>query len=66
MTYELPKAPEGFVFSTQLLKGLKINNVLGYEDLMFATFEKIDNRHRYNQNRGWTPQLNHMEEYREQ
>ncbi|KAG1462497.1 hypothetical protein G6F56_005504 [Rhizopus delemar] len=65
VTYELPKAPEGFVFSTQLLKGLKINNVLGYEDLMFATFEKIDNRHRYNQNRGWTPQLNHMEEYRE-
>ncbi|KAI9253208.1 XRN 5'-3' exonuclease N-terminus-domain-containing protein [Sporodiniella umbellata] len=65
VTYALPKTQEGFVFSTQLLRGLKISSVLGYEDLTFATFEKIDHRHKYNQNRGWTSQMNHMEEYRE-
>lgn len=65
VTYELPKLPESFVFSTQLLKGVKIANCLGYEDVQLATFEKIDNRHKYQNNRGWTPQINHMEEYRE-
>lgn len=65
VTYSLPRFPEGFTFSTQLLKGLKLDNTLGYEDLQLATFEKIDTRQRYQSNRGWTAQVNHMEDYRE-
>jgi 5'-3' exoribonuclease 2 len=65
VTYSLPKFPEGFTFSTQLLKGVKLENTLGYEDVQLATFEKIDTRQRYQSNRGWTPQVNHMEDYRE-
>ncbi|KAL7320183.1 5'-3' exoribonuclease 2 [Mucor circinelloides] len=65
VTYSLPRFPEGFAFSTQLLKGLKLDNTLGYEDLQLATFEKIDTRQRYQSNRGWTAQVNHMEDYRE-
>lgn len=65
VTYSLPRFPEGFTFSTQLLKGLQLDNTLGYEDLQLATFEKIDTRQRYQSNRGWTAQVNHMEDYRE-
>ncbi|CEG79728.1 hypothetical protein RMATCC62417_14157 [Rhizopus microsporus] len=65
VVYELPSIPEDYNFSTNLLKGVKIRNCLGYEDIQLATFEKIDSRHRYNNNRGWTSQLNHMEDYRE-
>lgn len=65
VTYSLPKFPEGFTFSTQLLKGIKLDNTLGYEDVQLATFEKTDTRQRYQGNRGWTPQVNHMEDYRE-
>ncbi|KAI7907648.1 XRN 5'-3' exonuclease N-terminus-domain-containing protein [Cokeromyces recurvatus] len=63
--YSLPQFPEGFKFSTQLLKGVRINPTLNYEDLQWATFEKIDTRQRYQNNRGYTPQINHLEEYRE-
>lgn len=66
VVYELPSIPEDYNFSTNLLKGVKIRNCLDYEDIQLATFEKTDNRHRYNNNRGWTSQLNHMEDYREQ
>ncbi|KAI8979769.1 XRN 5'-3' exonuclease N-terminus-domain-containing protein [Mycotypha africana] len=65
VSYSLPHFPPGFVFSTQLLKGIKIHNTLNYEDLQLATFEKIDNRQKYQMNRGWTPQINHLQEYRE-
>ncbi|RCH88504.1 5'-3' exoribonuclease 2, partial [Rhizopus stolonifer] len=65
VTYSLPIFPDGFKFSTQLLKGVKIGDTLAYEDIQLATFEKIDNRQRYNSNRGWTSQINHMEDYRE-
>ncbi|KAI8985950.1 XRN 5'-3' exonuclease N-terminus-domain-containing protein [Pilobolus umbonatus] len=65
VTFTLPNLPEGFTFSSQLLKGVKIGNVLAPEDIQYATFEKVDNRQRYGNNRGWTPQINHMEEYRE-
>ncbi|KAI9252786.1 XRN 5'-3' exonuclease N-terminus-domain-containing protein [Helicostylum pulchrum] len=64
VSYYLPNT-EGTQFSSQLLKGLKLENSLGYEDVQLATFEKIDTRQRYNSNRGWTPQINHMEDYRE-
>ncbi|KAI7892621.1 XRN 5'-3' exonuclease N-terminus-domain-containing protein [Mucor mucedo] len=64
VSYFLPNT-EGTQFSSQLLKGLKLDNSLGYEDIQLATFEKIDNRQRYNNNRGWTAQVNHMEDYRE-
>lgn len=64
VSYFLPNT-EGTQFSSQLLKGLKLDNTLGYEDVQLATFEKIDNRQRYNNNRGWTAQVNHMEDYRE-
>lgn len=66
VTYSLPTFPEGFEFTTQLLKGVKLNQALDYEDLKLATFEKVDTRQRYQQNRGWTPQVNHLEEYRQQ
>ncbi|KAF7729242.1 5'-3' exoribonuclease 2 [Apophysomyces ossiformis] len=66
VVYELPAVPENYVFTTGLLRGVKCDkNVLGYEDVQAATFEKIDNRQRYNDNRGWTPQIQHLEEYRE-
>ena len=64
VSYFLPNT-EGYQFSSQLLKGLKLENYLGYEDVQLATFEKIDNRQRHQHNRGWTPQINHMEDYRE-
>lgn len=64
VSYFLPNT-EGFQFSSHLLKGVKMENTLGYEDVQLATFEKIDTRQRYQQNRGWTPQVNHMEDYRE-
>lgn len=64
VSYFLPNT-EGTQFSSQLLKGLKLENTLGYEDVQLATFEKVDTRQRYQSNRGWTPQINHMEDYRE-
>jgi 5'-3' exoribonuclease 2 len=64
VSYYLPNTQD-FQFSCHLLKGIKLENTLGYEDAQLATFEKIDNRQRYQQNRGWTPQVNHMEDYRE-
>jgi 5'-3' exonuclease len=67
VTYQLPVFPEGFQFTTQLLKGAHTDVSLDYEDLRLATFEKVDTRqrHRGGGNNGWTPQVNHMEDYRE-
>jgi hypothetical protein len=61
----LPDLPADHIFFTSLLRNVKLDaNPLNYEDLKFATFEKIDQRRsRYNQ--GWTPQIQHMEEYRD-
>ncbi|KAI8331148.1 XRN 5'-3' exonuclease N-terminus-domain-containing protein [Chlamydoabsidia padenii] len=63
--YMLPELPKDHIFVTNLLRNVQLDaNPLNFEDLKFATFEKIDQRrHRHNQ--GWTPQIQHMEEYRE-
>ncbi|KAI8367638.1 XRN 5'-3' exonuclease N-terminus-domain-containing protein [Radiomyces spectabilis] len=63
--YFLPQNPEGYVYSTALLRGVKLDEpALNYKDLQYATFEKIEHN-RHQENRGWVPQLQHLEEYRE-
>ncbi|KAI9273038.1 XRN 5'-3' exonuclease N-terminus-domain-containing protein, partial [Phascolomyces articulosus] len=68
VTYKLPELPEDFAFSSSLLRGVKADrNVLGYDDLQMATFEKMQNNRRGNfQNRGWSSQIDQMEDYRDQ
>lgn len=65
----LPPLPRGYQFSSNLLRGLKLDKTtLGYEDLQMATFETINTGRRQNTfggSRGWVPQINHLQEYRE-
>ncbi|KAI9310679.1 XRN 5'-3' exonuclease N-terminus-domain-containing protein [Dichotomocladium elegans] len=68
--YFLPSLPDTFKFTTALLRGVKLGKVtLSYEDLQTATFENINNGRRGNQNygnnRGWVPQIEHLQEYRD-
>ena len=67
--YRLPELPADYTFPSNLLRGVKADrNALTYEDLQFATFEKSYNNRRgnYNNNRGWTSQIDQTEDYREQ
>ncbi|KAL0073172.1 XRN 5'-3' exonuclease N-terminus-domain-containing protein [Phycomyces blakesleeanus] len=64
--YILPEIPSDYVFVTHLLRGIKLDKpALTFEDIQQATFEKTDtHRGGYNK-RSWTPQIQHLEEYRE-
>ncbi|CAO3646971.1 unnamed protein product [Cunninghamella echinulata] len=64
--YYLPSLPKDFIFNTALLKNVKLSaSVLNFEDLQLATFEKIEQKRKHFHNQGWTPQIQHLEEYRE-
>ncbi|KAI8086297.1 XRN 5'-3' exonuclease N-terminus-domain-containing protein [Halteromyces radiatus] len=64
--YMLPQLPKDHVFVTKLLRNVKLDAcVLTFEDMKLATFEKIEQRRNQYQNQGWTPQIQHLEEYRE-
>ncbi|CDS06355.1 hypothetical protein LRAMOSA08883 [Lichtheimia ramosa] len=69
VVYMLPPLPRGYQFSSNLLRGLKLDKPsLGYEDLQMATFETINTGRRQNNfggGRGWVPQIEHLQEYRE-
>ncbi|KAI9496125.1 XRN 5'-3' exonuclease N-terminus-domain-containing protein [Zychaea mexicana] len=72
VTYQLPDVPKDFVFSSNLLRGVKADrNILGYDDIQAATFEKTYNNNNRrgnfhsNNNRGWSSQIDQMEDYRD-
>ena len=68
VTYKLPELPDDYAFSSNLLKNVKADrNILGYDDIQAATFEKqpYNRRGNYQSNRGWSSQIDQTEDYRD-
>ncbi|KAI7854039.1 XRN 5'-3' exonuclease N-terminus-domain-containing protein [Circinella umbellata] len=69
VTYNLPELPDDYVFSSNLLRDVKADrNILSHDDIQAATFEKqqYPRRGNYqNSNRGWSSQIDQMEDYRD-